>query len=141
VGQLVARELRMPDMSYSREVDGGRFAGLAEADRTRANTWPSINAALDRAALLRIDASAQGGAVDVSERLAALDREWDFDRVLEAEAAIMGLTAIGLGMFLGRRLLAAAGIVSSMVALHGTQGWYPLLPLFRRLGVRTRDEI
>jgi hypothetical protein len=28
-----------------------------------------------------------------------------------------------------------------MVALHGTQGWYPMLPLFRRLGGRTRQEI
>jgi hypothetical protein len=128
-------------MPYAVELDGGRFAGLAEADRTRANTWHTVNAALDRAALLRIDASARAGAVDVPERLAELDREWDFDRVLEAEAAVMGLTALALGVFLDRRLLAAAGVVSSMVALHGTQGWYPLLPLFRRLGVRTREEI
>jgi hypothetical protein len=128
-------------MSYSVEPGGGRFAALAEPDRTRANTWHGVNAALDRAALLRIEASARTGAAEVPERLAELDREWDFDRVLEAEAAVMGLAAIGLGVFLDRRLLGLAAVVSSMVTLHGTQGWYPLLPLFRRLGVRTREEI
>jgi hypothetical protein len=131
----------MASTTYSVEPSGGRFAGLAEPDRTRANTWHSVNAALDRAAVLRIEASARGGAADVPERLAELEREWDFDRVLEAEAALMGLTALGLGVFMDRRLLVAAGVVSSMVTLHGTAGWYPLLPLFRRLGVRTRAEI
>lgn len=128
-------------MSYSVEPGGGRFASLAEPDRTRANTWHSVNAALDRAAVLRIEAAARDGAADMRERLAELEREWDFDRVLEAEAAVMGLTALGLGVFVDRRLLVAAGVVSSMVVLHGTAGWYPLLPLFRRLGVRTRAEI
>ena len=28
-----------------------------------------------------------------------------------------------------------------MMLLHATHGWYPLLPLLRRLVVRTRDEI
>jgi hypothetical protein len=131
----------MASTMYSVEPSGGRFDVLAEPDRTRANTWHSVNATLDRAALLRIEASARAGAVDAPERLAELDREWDFDRLLEAEAATMGLVAIGLGVFLDRRLLGLAAVVSSMVTLHGTQGWYPLLPLFRRLGVRTREEI
>lgn len=141
-GEIVARSLAMTTtMSYSTEPDGGRFAATAEPDRTRANTWHSVNAALDRAAVLRIEASARTGGADLAERLADLEREWDFDRVLEAEAALMGLTALGLGVLLDRRLLLAAGVVSSMVTLHGTVGWYPLLPLFRRLGVRTRAEI
>jgi hypothetical protein len=25
--------------------------------------------------------------------------------------------------------------------LHAFQGWYPLLPLFRRMGLRSQDEI
>jgi hypothetical protein len=28
-----------------------------------------------------------------------------------------------------------------MVFLHAIQGWYPLLPLFRRMGIRSQDEI
>jgi hypothetical protein len=28
-----------------------------------------------------------------------------------------------------------------MLLVHASHGWYPLLPLFRRLGVCTRDEI
>lgn len=126
---------------HTAAMDGGRFAALAEADRTRANTWHAVNAALDRAARLRIEAAAAAPAVEVPAGLAALEREWDFDRVLCAEAATMGLLALAIGVSVDRRMLALAAVVSSMVALHGTQGWYPLLPLFRRVGVRTRDEI
>lgn len=54
-----------------------RFAGVAEADRTRANTWHAVNATLDRAARLRIEAAAHAGAAAVPERLAELDGEWD----------------------------------------------------------------
>lgn len=28
-----------------------------------------------------------------------------------------------------------------MLLLHGVHGWYPLLPVFRRMGLRTRREI
>jgi hypothetical protein len=28
-----------------------------------------------------------------------------------------------------------------MLLLHSVQGWYPLLPLLRRLGLRTQNEI
>lgn len=27
------------------------------------------------------------------------------------------------------------------VILHGVQGWYPMLPILRRLGVRSQNEI
>lgn len=141
MASLLLDQCSMSSMLYPVELDPGRFAALVETDRTRANTWHTVNATLDRAALLRIAAAAGVGHTSISERLAELDLEWDFDRVLEAEAAAMGLLTLGLSVFLDRRFLVAAGVVSSMVTLHGTQGWYPLLPLFRRLGVRTREEI
>lgn len=113
-----------------------------DPDRVRANTWPDVTARLDREARtrLRTDAAALS-ASHVSDRIEALEREWDFDRLLEAESASMGL--IGLMLFVGvdRRFLVLPGFVSAMVLLHSLHGWYPLLPLFRRIGVRTRDEI
>lgn len=53
----------------------------------------------------------------------------------------MGLIGLGAAMMLDRRLLVLPGMVAAMVLLHGTHGWYPLLPLFRRLGIRTQNEI
>jgi hypothetical protein len=112
------------------------------ADRTRANTWPAVNERLDRLAQLRLRAAAAGASSDeISARIERLDHEWDFDRVLETEASLMGLLGLGLAVAADRRLLLAPGVVASMLLLHALYGWYPLLPLFRRLGVRTRDEI
>lgn len=111
-------------------------------DRVRANTWPEVNAQLDREARLRLrTAAATASADDLSARIERLDTEWDFDRVLETEASLMGLAGLTLAAVFGRRLLVIPGFAAAMVFVHSTTGWYPLLPVFRRLGVRTRDEI
>jgi hypothetical protein len=76
-----------------------------------------------------------------ARRLEALDREWDIDRTLEAEAAAMGLLGLALGTFVRPALLAIPATVGAAVFLFGTRGIYPLLPIFRRLGIRTAREI
>jgi hypothetical protein len=112
------------------------------ADRVRANTWPPINERLDSEAQLRLREAADSGASDdLTARITQLDYEWDFDRTLEAEASVMGLVGLALGLALDKRLLAVPAFVAAMLVLHATHGWYPLLPIFRRVGVRTRDEI
>ncbi len=111
------------------------------ADRVRANTWPAVNAALDRDAELRVRAAAAATPDALDARIERSDREWDFDRVIETEAPLMGMAGLALGLAVDRRLLAVPAFVSAMLLLHATHGWYPLLPVFRRLGVRSRDEI
>lgn len=112
-----------------------------DVDRIRANTWPDVNRRLDHEAELRLRFyAAQDGAV-LTRRIEELDREWDLDRVVEAEAAVTGLTGLLLGMFVDRRLLAIPAVAAAMMLLHATQGWYPLLPVLRRLAVRSEDEI
>lgn len=112
------------------------------SDRVRANTWPEVNARLDREARLRLrSAASSSSADDLSARIERLDSEWDFDRVLESEASLMGLVGLTVAALFDRRLLVIPGFVAAMVLVHSTTGWYPLLPVFRRLGVRTRDEI
>jgi hypothetical protein len=111
-------------------------------DRVRANTWPGVNERLDTEAQLRLGrAAASGSSDDLTRQVAQLDYEWDFDRVLETEASLMGLIGLALGVTLDKRLLVLPGVVATMMLLHASHGWYPLLPLFRRLGVRTRNEI
>ena len=112
-----------------------------EVDPVRANTWPEVNGRLDLEAQLRLrEASALPGR-ERTDRIAALDAEWDFERVLETEASLMGLIGLALGLGVDRRLLVLPAFVASMTLLHSTHGWYPLLPIFRRAGVRSRDEI
>jgi hypothetical protein len=111
-------------------------------DRVRANTWLPVNDRLDRDAQLRMREAAESASTDdITRRITQLDYEWDFDRTVETEASLMGLLGLALGLTVDRRFLAVPAVVSTMLVLHATHGWYPLLPLFRRVGVRTRDEI
>ena len=113
-----------------------------EPDRSRANTWPLVNETIDREAQLRIRHAASTGSTEqISERIEQLNQEWDLDRVIEAESALTGLVMLGLAVTVDRRLLALPAFVASMIALHGIYGWYPLLPVLRRLKIRTRNEI
>lgn len=113
---------------------------VADADRVRANTWHEVNERLDAQAAARIHSGASGRK-DLSSEIAQLEGEWDFERVMEAEAATMGLMGIALAVFIDRRFLFLPGFVAAMGLLHALQGWYPLMPIFRRIGIRSQDEI
>lgn len=78
---------------------------------------------------------------EIGERIEELRREWDIERVLEANAASIALLGIGLGTFVNRRWFALPAVVASFLLQHAVQGWCPPLPLFRKLGVRTAEEI
>jgi hypothetical protein len=109
-------------------------------DRARRHTARSV--------LRRIDDDTLDHLMEVeqkpetaSRRLEALDREWDIDRTIEAEAATMGLIGLALGTLVRPGFLALPATVGAAVFLFGTRGIYPLLPIFRRLGIRTAREI
>lgn len=113
----------------------------AELDRVRANTEASVNDRIDSETEYRIAQYASQPGESIDRRLRQLDREWDLERVLELEGAFTGLAGLLLSVLVDKRLLVLPGFASAMVFLHATQGWYPLLPIFRRLGLRTRNEI
>ncbi|MEW6442260.1 MAG: hypothetical protein AB1640_15085 [bacterium] len=88
-----------------------------------------------------ISCYAAGGPEAIDKRLRELDREWDIERVLEANAATLALLGLALGRFLNRRFYAFPAVVATFLLQHAIQGWCPPVPLFRRMGVRTRTEI
>jgi hypothetical protein len=111
-------------------------------DRVRANTWHEVNERIDRRTRLQLRrAGGTASSAELATSIERLDREWSFDRLVEAEAALTGLIGLALGARLERRWLVLPGVVSSMLLLHAIHGWYPLLPIFRRLGVRTQNEM
>lgn len=77
----------------------------------------------------------------IDDRLRELDREWDIERTLEANAATLALSGVLLGAFIDRRFLVLPAVVTGFLLQHAVQGWCPPLPVFRRLGVRTAFEI
>ena len=79
--------------------------------------------------------------VVIERRLKELDREWDIERTLEANAAAFSLIGLGLGSFVDRRWYWLSAAVGTFLMQHAVHGWCPPVPLLRRLGMRTEREI
>jgi hypothetical protein len=109
--------------------------------RVAANTAPSVNAEIRRETDERVRRVVAGGERAIRRRLEELDREWDVERTLEANAATLALCGISLGAFVDRRFFALPAAVAGFLLQHAVQGWCPPIPVIRRLGVRTAREI
>lgn len=110
-------------------------------DRVPRHTAEHINETIRRrseADVARVTAAGPGA---VERRLAELDREWDVERTLEANAAVVVLAGSLLGATVDRRFFALPAVVAGFLLQHAVQGWCPPLPVLRRLGVRTAAEI
>jgi hypothetical protein len=140
---LEAEEEAMQTMSDVR-ADG-------RGDRVREHTSPIVNERIDALARHRVDECIQQGRDAIVRRLAELDQEWDIDRALMANFAIVGAASFATGMsrYVNKPLLAPRrkgflylfGAQLGFMLLHATVGWCPPVVLFRRLGFRTAREI
>jgi hypothetical protein len=122
-------------------TSSGKPAMNLDRDRVRSHTAAAVLRRIDDATVASLTVHAAAGSHAVGQRLIELDREWDVDRTIEVEAATMGLIGVALGAFVNRSLLAMPALVAASVLTYALTGRYPLLPLFRRLGVRTAREI
>jgi hypothetical protein len=77
----------------------------------------------------------------IDARLRELDREWDIERTLEANAATLALAGTLLGIVVDKRFLALPVAVSAFLLQHALQGWCPPVPAFRGMGYRTMREV
>jgi hypothetical protein len=109
-------------------------------DRDRRHTAAQVLRRIDEDTRARLEGCAAEPAA-IEARLPQLEREWDTDRAIEAEASLMGLAGLALGLLARPAFLAIPAAVGAAVLTHAVSGWYPLLPLFRRLGVRSAREI
>jgi hypothetical protein len=112
-----------------------------EPDRVRANTAPDVNDRIDRQIEESVRQYSMKANEEISGRITELEYEWDIERFLETMASSVSLTGIALAAAVDKRWLVLPGAVLSFLLLHAIQGWCPPVPLLRRLGVRTREEI
>jgi hypothetical protein len=77
----------------------------------------------------------------IGHRLAELDREWDVERALQANASTLALAGVLLGAGVDRRFLVLPALVTGFLLQHALQGWCPPVPFLRRRGFRTASEI
>lgn len=112
-----------------------------DQDRVRGNTPEEANRKIDRQALENIRQYNNLSEKEITHRLHALSKEWDVEKTLEVNASSLALTGLLLGTFVNKRWYILPGMVATFLLQHGLQGWCPPLPLFRKLGIRTRQEI
>ncbi|MFW5925676.1 MAG: YgaP family membrane protein [Myxococcota bacterium] len=77
----------------------------------------------------------------IGRRLGELDREWDLERTLLTDGAVLGLAGVALTAITHKPWWLLSAAVSAVLLQYGLRGWCPPLPALRRLGFRTAEEI
>jgi hypothetical protein len=113
----------------------------ATSTRVERASRPSFNERIRMRADARVARLEDAKPVELEARLDELDREWDIERLLQANASTIVMLSVALGYAWDRRFLLLPAAVLSFFAQHALQGWCPPIPVFRRRGVRTRREI
>jgi hypothetical protein len=112
-----------------------------DGDRVREHTDAHRQAAIDQELRARVERYRTANADELDCRIEQIEGESDMERVLETNASVLALAGVLAGMVVHRRFLVVPVVVLDFLLQHAIQGWCPPVPLFRRLGVRTRQEI
>lgn len=110
-------------------------------ERVPQQTAAHVNAQIRRQTDANIARVLTAGPTAIRQRLAELEREWDIERLLETNASSAILAGCALGAFVDKRFFAIPAVIAAFLLQHAIQGWCPPLPVMRRLGVRTSEEI
>jgi len=111
------------------------------AQRVALHTLPQVNARIHEETERNIVYYSGLGRQAIERRITELDREWDIERALEANAASATLFGFMMGTLWNRKWFILPGIVGGFLLQHAIDGWCPPLPIMRRLGFRTAHEI
>jgi hypothetical protein len=111
------------------------------AERVSSNTAPTVNAWIANNTEQKMREVAAAGPRAIQRRLRELDEEWDIERYVETLAPSLTLLGLTLGITRDRRWLLVPFVIQSFFLQHALQGWCPPIPVLRRLGVRTMQEI
>lgn len=113
----------------------------ATVARVPDHTADHVNNQIRRQMQERVAYLADAGPGAIAHRLNELDREWDIERTLEANAATLATVGAALSLTVDRRYAVVPLVVGGFLLQHALQGWCPPLPILRRCGVRTQSEI
>lgn len=111
------------------------------SERVSDQTAPDVNASIKRDMEMRVRGYATQPESVITERLRELDREWDTERCLQTGASFFTMFGTTMGATVSRKWLILPAAVMGFFLQHAVQGWCPPLVVFRKLGVRTADEI
>jgi hypothetical protein len=123
------------------EMVAGQNTAHDDNDRVRVHTAERVNRQLDQNTRTCVETLAGSDHEQITKHLDELTREWDVERYLQMNASILALSGVLLGAAVNRKFLIIPAFVFSFFFQHAVQGWCPPVPVFRRLGIRTRREI
>lgn len=115
-------------------------------DGIRKHTSAIVNQKIDRATQASLDRRYESPE-NIRARLAELEREWNVDRALMLNFAVIAGSAALLAMRSVKRRGSIGGwgvlffTQIGFLANHAIRRWCPPLPVFRRLGFRSEREI
>lgn len=110
------------------------------SERVALNSSDVANASIRAETLMCLNIFKNCNENMLTEKIRRLSREWDIERVLETNAAALILLSSIKG-FKKSKCFLVTGAVSFFLLQHALQGWCPPLPILRKLGVRTSEEI
>jgi len=77
----------------------------------------------------------------VDKKITELEKEWDVERTVELNCAVLAIAGTALGIFVHKRWFALPVLAATFLAQDSIQGWSPLIPVFKKFGFRNKKEI
>ena len=113
----------------------------ASSTRVTQHAPAGTNEKIHRQTLSNLEHFAAANPEKISQRLEEIEREWDIERALEANAGFFALFGLAMGTWVNKKFYSLSAVVAGFLFQHALQGWCPPLPVLRKLGFRTRHEI
>jgi len=117
-----------------------KSSGMENKDILRENTSRVINEEIDERIHEHLNLYYNDPS-KIEHRLWELEQEWDIERMLELNAAVLSFMGLWRGLTRNKLWFILPVAVASFVAAHAVEGWCPPVTLLRRLGFRTKAEI
>lgn len=105
------------------------------------HTPDHINQQIERETEASVNYYKRQGESEIRTRINELDHEWDTERLMKVNMASVAAVSALLAVRSNRKWALLAGASSAAIIQHALQGWTPAIVIFRKLGVRTVDEI
>lgn len=109
--------------------------------RVELSTSNKVNSRIYEQTEERVSKFVNSNSQTISSHIEKLDREWDTERILEANASAFILISGTFGLLFSYWWFVLTGVVAFYLLQHAIQGWCPPLPILRKLGIRTMSEI
>ncbi|MFU0828614.1 MAG: DUF2892 domain-containing protein [Lachnoclostridium sp.] len=109
--------------------------------RVPLNSCPIQNNLIRNQTICKLNKAKNSSKAAISRQIKQLNKEWDTERVVEVQSASLILLSSLMGIRNGRMWFGVTALIGVFLLNHGLYGWCPSLPIIRKMGIRTAEEI